>query len=78
MAVSGGGEPDWLAWFLFCRGLHAYRTGTFAEAISACQESRRRARQGLGDANALTTADLVVEAMALDPTGESRCRTAVA
>ena len=42
VAVSGENQQPSMEWYLFSNGLHAYRTEKFAEALAACQDSRRR------------------------------------
>jgi eukaryotic-like serine/threonine-protein kinase len=42
-ALSVGAEHEAYPWFLFAQGLHDYRCGRFAEARTACAESRQRA-----------------------------------
>jgi hypothetical protein len=70
VAVSGDRKVDWFEWFMLARGLHDYRSGKYAEALTTCRESRRRAPQSKGDALALASMDLAIEAMALHRSGD--------
>jgi tetratricopeptide (TPR) repeat protein len=70
VAVSGDKKVDWSEWWMFARGLYDYRTGKYAEALTTCRESRRRAPQSKGDAQALASLNLAVEAMALYRSGD--------
>jgi tetratricopeptide (TPR) repeat protein len=70
VAVSGNKNVDWFEWFMVARGLHDYRTGKYADALATCRESRRRAPKSRGDAQALASIDLAIEAMALDRSGD--------
>lgn len=78
-AVAGDDKQDWYEWYLFAKGLHAYRSENFDDALSACRESRRRSSATKGSAAALSALNLVVEAMALqragDATGAKRALT---
>jgi WD40 repeat protein/tetratricopeptide (TPR) repeat protein len=69
--VAGGEKQAFYEWFLFAKGLHAYRTGKYADALAACRASRQRvgatAQYGL---KILPALDLVVEALALQGAGE--------
>ncbi len=67
VAVSGDENQPWFEWFLLAKGLHAYRTGRFSEALASCQKSRRRDPQN----QQCIAADWVVEAMALHRQGEA-------
>ena len=74
VAVSGDENQPWFEWFLHAKGLHAYRTGRFSEALASCQKSRRRAPSGTQAyiySQQLIAADWVVEAMALHRQGEA-------
>jgi tetratricopeptide (TPR) repeat protein len=68
VAVSGNKNAAWFEWFMLARGLYDYRTGKYADALTTCRESRRRANQG--DRQALATMDLAIEAMALFRSGD--------
>jgi tetratricopeptide (TPR) repeat protein len=70
VVVSGDEKQPWFEWFLFAKGLHAYRTGKHAEALAGCRESRRRAPETKANPQALTALNLVVEAMALQRSGD--------
>jgi len=70
MAIAGDEQQDWYEWWLLAKGLHDYRTGKYADALTACRESRRRAPASKGQPQALTSLNLVVEAMALQRTGD--------
>src|SRR5262249_33748866 len=70
VAVAGDDKQDWFEWFLFAKGLHDYRIGKDADALTACRESRRRTLGGRGNAPALATMNLAIEAMALHRSGD--------
>jgi tetratricopeptide (TPR) repeat protein len=69
VAVSGDKKVDWFEWWMVARGLHDYRTGKYADALATCRESRRRAPKTRGDAQALASLNLAIEAMALHRLG---------
>jgi tetratricopeptide (TPR) repeat protein len=71
VAVSGEDKHPFLEWYLFSGGLHAYRTGKFAEALAACRHSRRRNARNQYEIHALTADDLTVEAMSLHRLGNA-------
>jgi hypothetical protein len=52
------------------KGLHDYRTGKYAEALTTCRESRRRAAESKGHQQALASLNLAIEAMALYRSGD--------
>jgi thioredoxin-like negative regulator of GroEL len=62
-ALSAGPTHSEYKFFLLLRGFHAYRGGEFAEALAACQESRRY-NQGPAENLQLTATDHAVEALA--------------
>lgn len=70
VAVSGDPTNDWFEWYLFAKGLHDYRTGSYADALTVCRESRRRAPATKGNPQALTALNLAIEAMALHHSGD--------
>jgi formylglycine-generating enzyme required for sulfatase activity/tetratricopeptide (TPR) repeat protein len=70
VAVSGDKKVDWFEWWMLAKGLHDYRTGKYVDALATCRESRRRALNGKGDAQALTSLNLAIEAMALHHSGD--------
>ena len=79
VAVSGDKKVDWFEWYMFTKGLHDYRTGKYAKALTTCRESRRRAPESKGDRQALASNDLAIEAMALHRSGdEAGARRALA
>jgi hypothetical protein len=79
VAVSGDRKVDWFEWWMFSKALLDYRTGKYTEAVAACRESRRRARESKGDRQALAGMDLAVEAMCLYRSGdEAGARRALA
>jgi tetratricopeptide (TPR) repeat protein len=63
-AVDGDEKQDWFEWWQFGKGLHEYRTFKYANARAMCRESRSRAAQSKGQAQALTALTWTVEAMA--------------
>jgi hypothetical protein len=65
VAVSGDKKADWFEWFALGKGLHDYRTGKYAEALTTCRESRLRAPESKGHQQALASLNLAIEAMAL-------------
>jgi hypothetical protein len=69
VAVSGDKNVDWFEWWMLAKGLHDYRTGKYQGALAACRESRRRVPKTKGDAQALASLDLAIEAMALHRLG---------
>jgi len=71
VAVSGDENQPLIEWFLLAKGLHAYRTGRFADALMACRESRRRTGQVRDACQAITAVDLAIEAMALRGHGDA-------
>jgi tetratricopeptide (TPR) repeat protein len=66
-ALSAGEKHEAYPWFLFAQGLHDYRCGRFAEARTACAESRQRAVSH----PALIVINQVVEAMSLYRLGKT-------
>jgi WD40 repeat protein/formylglycine-generating enzyme required for sulfatase activity/tetratricopeptide (TPR) repeat protein len=70
VAVSGNKQVDWFEWWMLGKGLYDYRTAKYAEALTTCRESRRRAAEGQGARQALACMDLAIEAMALHRCGE--------
>jgi tetratricopeptide (TPR) repeat protein len=70
VAVSGDQKQDWYEWFLFAKGLHDYRTGKYADALTTCRESRRRVPGTKGQPEALTVLNRAIEAMALHRSGD--------
>ncbi len=71
VAVSGEDKHPFREWYLFSNGLHAYRTGKFAEALAACRESRQRNARTPNEIPALTADNLTVEAMCLHRMGNA-------
>jgi tetratricopeptide (TPR) repeat protein len=76
VSVSGDQTAPLFEWKLNAKGLHDYRTGKYADALTACRESRRRAPESKGPPQTLIALNLVIEAMALhrsdDATGARR------
>ena len=71
-ALLNADTQPYLEWRLFNKGLHAYRTGKFAEAVATSRQSRQRgATEGPPDSPVLDAANLVVEAMALHRQGDT-------
>jgi tetratricopeptide (TPR) repeat protein len=70
--VAGSEKQEFFEYFLFAKGLYAYRTGKYADALAACRASRQRVgatvKYGL---EILPALDLVVEAMALQAMGNA-------
>ena len=54
----------------FCKGLHAYRAGRFADAVTACREGRRLDGERQAAKRGLGASSLAVEAMALHRQGD--------
>ena len=71
VAGSGSESLTGYGWFFFCKALHAYRTGKYADALAACSESRRRNAETTEGHEPLATAGLAVEAMALHRQGQT-------
>ena len=71
VAGSGSESLTGYEWFFFCKALHAYRTGKYADALAACSESRRRNAETTEGHEPLAAADLAVEAMALHRQGQA-------
>jgi tetratricopeptide (TPR) repeat protein len=70
-AVAGDTTRDWYEWWLMAKALHDLRTGRYADALTACRASRRRAPEGKGDPQVLTALDLAIEALALHGAGKA-------
>ena len=66
-AMSVGEKHEAYPWFLFAQGLHDYRCGRFAEARTACADSRQRAASH----PELIVINQVVEAMSLYRLGKT-------
>ncbi|HVA45771.1 MAG TPA: protein kinase [Pirellulales bacterium] len=66
-ALSVGARHEAYPWFLFAQGLHDYRCGRFAEARTACADSRQRAASH----PELIVINQVVEAMSLYRLGKT-------
>jgi tetratricopeptide (TPR) repeat protein len=66
IAVLGGVDEKapWYEWLLMNRGLHAYRSGRFDDALTLCADSRARSEKGEGVRAYLDAADHSIEAMA--------------
>ncbi|HET6572310.1 MAG TPA: tetratricopeptide repeat protein [Fimbriiglobus sp.] len=60
-----------VSWSLFTKGLYEYRSGRYADALTACRESRQRLPKEDQPQHMLTALNLCVEAMALHRTGEA-------
>ncbi len=65
VAVSGDKNAEWFEWYLFAKGLHDYRTGEYADAVTTCRESQRRVPKNNSSPQALAAMNLAIEAMAL-------------
>jgi tetratricopeptide (TPR) repeat protein len=79
VAVSIDQTVPLYPWRLHAKGLLAYRTGKYVEAVTLCRESRRRAPESAWGRQALVGMDLAVEAMALHRSGdEAGARRALA
>lgn len=71
VSVSGDENQQRFEWVYLCKGLHAYRTGRFAEAVTACRHSRRLHDHRQAVESGLRASDLAVEAMALHRQGNT-------
>jgi len=70
LGAIGDKNDGWYDWFLCDKGLCHYRAGRYADALTACRESRRRAPNNTVAPQALTALNLIVEAMALFRSGD--------
>jgi tetratricopeptide (TPR) repeat protein len=70
VAASGDKKVDWFEWYMVAKGLYDYRTGRYQGALATCRESRSRAAKTKGDAQALMSLNLAIEAMALHCLGK--------
>jgi tetratricopeptide (TPR) repeat protein len=71
VGVSGDEDRQTFEWYYLCEGLHAYRTGRFAEAVTTCRHSRRLHDQRQAIEGGLRASALAVEAMALHRQGNT-------
>jgi tetratricopeptide (TPR) repeat protein len=58
------GKTAWYEWMEMGRGLHAYRSGRWGDALALCADSRARSATGLGGRAYLAAADHAIEALA--------------
>jgi WD40 repeat protein/tetratricopeptide (TPR) repeat protein len=70
-AVAGDPARDWYEWWQIAKALHDLRTGRYADALTACRASRRRAPETNGDPQVLTALSLAIEALALHGAGKA-------
>ena len=70
LGFSGERNQWGFEFFIFCKGLHAYRAGQFADALTSCQEARRLDGQRHAANWGLGASSLAVEAMALHRLGD--------
>jgi tetratricopeptide (TPR) repeat protein len=70
LGVSGDRNQWGFEFFIFCKGLHAYRAGQFADALTVCREARRLDGQRQAAKWGLGASSLAVEAMALHHLGD--------
>ena len=70
LGVSGDRNQWGFEFFIFCKGLHAYRAGQFADALTSCREARRLDGERQAANWGLGASSLAVEAMALHRLGD--------
>ena len=70
-AVAGDPTQDWHEWFLVAKALHDLRTGRYADALTACRVSRKRAQESKYEPQIVTALDVAIEAMALQGEGKA-------